>query len=127
MTATTVFDGAPEVGWVQEVSYPTRVRGNDSTCEGGWRGDEPRRAGAAVVGDGSRIDGRGYTARGGVLPLALPLPGWLARQPHPAGRLGHPRRDLGQVDAEGGVPLHRGQDAEGGVPLHRGQLEFGGF
>jgi hypothetical protein len=38
-----------------------------------------RADGGYVVGDGSRIGGRAYTARGGVLPLALPLPGWLAR------------------------------------------------
>jgi hypothetical protein len=38
-----------------------------------------RADGGYVVGDGSRIGGRGYTARGGVLPLALPLPGWIAR------------------------------------------------
>jgi hypothetical protein len=38
-----------------------------------------RADGGYVVGDGSRIDGRCYAARGGVLPLALPLPGWLAR------------------------------------------------
>jgi Bifunctional DNA primase/polymerase, N-terminal len=38
-----------------------------------------RADGGYVVGDGSRIGGRAYTARGGVLPLALPLPTWLAR------------------------------------------------
>jgi hypothetical protein len=38
-----------------------------------------RADGGYVVGDGSRIGGRAYTARGGVLPLALPLPGWIAR------------------------------------------------
>ncbi|HEX3965841.1 MAG TPA: bifunctional DNA primase/polymerase [Trebonia sp.] len=38
-----------------------------------------RADGGYVVGDGSRIGGRAYTARGGVLPLALPLPGWVAR------------------------------------------------
>ena len=38
-----------------------------------------RADGGYVVGDGSRIGGRAYAARGGVLPLALPLPGWIAR------------------------------------------------
>jgi hypothetical protein len=38
-----------------------------------------RADGGYVVGDGSRIGGRAYTARGGVLPLALPLPDWIAR------------------------------------------------
>jgi hypothetical protein len=38
-----------------------------------------RADGGYVVGDGSRIGGRAYTARGGFLPLALPLPGWIAR------------------------------------------------
>ena len=38
-----------------------------------------RADGGYVVGDGSRIGGRGYAARGGVLPLALPLPAWIAR------------------------------------------------
>jgi Bifunctional DNA primase/polymerase, N-terminal len=38
-----------------------------------------RADGGYVVGDGSRVGGRAYTARGGVLPLALPLPGWIAR------------------------------------------------
>ena len=38
-----------------------------------------RADGGYVVGDGSRIGGRAYTARGGVLPLALPLPAWIAR------------------------------------------------
>jgi hypothetical protein len=38
-----------------------------------------RADGGYVVGDGSRIGGRRYAARGDFLPLALPLPGWLAR------------------------------------------------
>jgi hypothetical protein len=38
-----------------------------------------RADGGYVVGDGSRIGVRAYTARGGVLPLALPLPDWIAR------------------------------------------------
>jgi hypothetical protein len=38
-----------------------------------------RADGGYVVGDGSRIGGRAYAARGGVLPLALPLPDWIAR------------------------------------------------
>ena len=38
-----------------------------------------RADGGYVVGEGSRIGGRGYAARGGVLPLALPLPTWIAR------------------------------------------------
>jgi hypothetical protein len=38
-----------------------------------------RADGGDVVGDGSVIDGRRYAARGDFLPLALPLPGWLAR------------------------------------------------
>src|ERR1700733_11177015 len=38
-----------------------------------------RADGGYVVGDGSLIDGRRYAARGDFLPLALPLPAWLAR------------------------------------------------
>jgi len=38
-----------------------------------------RADGGYVVGDGSVIDGRRYAARGDFLPLALPLPTWLAR------------------------------------------------
>jgi hypothetical protein len=38
-----------------------------------------RADGGYVVGAGSLIDGRWYTARGGFLPLALPFPGWIAR------------------------------------------------
>jgi hypothetical protein len=38
-----------------------------------------RADGGYVVGDGSVIDGRRYAARGDFLPLALPLPAWLAR------------------------------------------------
>lgn len=38
-----------------------------------------RADGGYVVGDGSRIGGRAYTARAGLLPLALPFPAWLAR------------------------------------------------
>jgi hypothetical protein len=38
-----------------------------------------RAHGGYVVGDGSLIDGRRYTARGDFLPLALPLPAWIAR------------------------------------------------
>ena len=38
-----------------------------------------RADGGYVVGDGSVIDGRRYAARGDFLPLALPLPSWLAR------------------------------------------------
>ena len=42
-----------------------------------------RADGGYVVGDGSRVGGRvggrAYSARGGVLPLALPLPDWIAR------------------------------------------------
>ena len=38
-----------------------------------------RADGGYVVGDGSRIGGRGYAARGDFLPLALPLPAWIAR------------------------------------------------
>ena len=38
-----------------------------------------RADGGYVVGDGSRIGARVYAARGGVLPLALPLPTWIAR------------------------------------------------
>ncbi len=38
-----------------------------------------RADGGYVVGDGSRVGGRAYTARGGVLPLALPLPAWITR------------------------------------------------
>ena len=32
-----------------------------------------------MVGDGSLINGRRYVARGDFLPLALPLPAWIAR------------------------------------------------
>jgi Bifunctional DNA primase/polymerase, N-terminal len=38
-----------------------------------------RAHGGYVVGDGSLIDRRRYAARGDFLPLALPLPGWIAR------------------------------------------------
>jgi hypothetical protein len=38
-----------------------------------------RADGGYVVGDGSRIGGRAYAARGDYLPLALPLPAWIAR------------------------------------------------
>ena len=38
-----------------------------------------RAHGGYVVGDGSLIDGRRYVARGDFLPLALPLPAWIAR------------------------------------------------
>ena len=38
-----------------------------------------RADGGYVLGDGSVIDGRRYAARGDFLPLALPLPAWLAR------------------------------------------------
>jgi len=38
-----------------------------------------RADGGYVVGDGSRIGGRRYAARGDFLPLALPLPDWIAR------------------------------------------------
>jgi hypothetical protein len=38
-----------------------------------------RADGGYVVGDGSLIDGRRYAARGDFLPLALPLPAWIAR------------------------------------------------
>ena len=38
-----------------------------------------RADGGYVIGDGSRIGGRAYAARSGVLPLALPLPTWIAR------------------------------------------------
>ena len=38
-----------------------------------------RADGGYVVGDGSLIDGRRYVARGDFLPLALPLPAWIAR------------------------------------------------
>jgi hypothetical protein len=38
-----------------------------------------RAHGGYVVGDGSLVDGRRYVARGDFLPLALPLPAWLAR------------------------------------------------
>jgi hypothetical protein len=38
-----------------------------------------RADGGYVVGDGSLIGGRRYVARGDFLPLALPLPAWLAR------------------------------------------------
>ena len=38
-----------------------------------------RADGGYVIGDGSQIDGRRYAARGDFLPLALPLPAWLAR------------------------------------------------
>jgi Bifunctional DNA primase/polymerase, N-terminal len=38
-----------------------------------------RAHGGYVVGDGSLIDGRRYAARGDFLPLALPLPPWIAR------------------------------------------------
>jgi hypothetical protein len=41
-----------------------------------------RADGGYVVGDGSRIGGRGYVARGDFLPLALPLPAWIARLLH---------------------------------------------
>ena len=37
-----------------------------------------RADGGYVVGDGSLIDGRRYSARGDFLPLPLPLPAWLA-------------------------------------------------
>ena len=37
-----------------------------------------RADGGYVIGDGSVIDGRRYAARGDFLPLALPLPAWLA-------------------------------------------------
>jgi hypothetical protein len=38
-----------------------------------------RAHGGYVVGDGSLVDGRPYAARGDFLPLALPLPAWIAR------------------------------------------------
>ena len=38
-----------------------------------------RAHGGYVVGDGSLINGRRYAARGDFLPLALPLPAWIAR------------------------------------------------
>jgi hypothetical protein len=38
-----------------------------------------RADGGYVVADGSLIDGRRYVARGDFLPLALPLPAWIAR------------------------------------------------
>jgi Bifunctional DNA primase/polymerase, N-terminal len=38
-----------------------------------------RADGGYVIGDGSRIGGRAYAARGDFLPLALPLPAWIAR------------------------------------------------
>ena len=38
-----------------------------------------RAHGGYVIGDGSLIDGRRYAARGDFLPLALPLPAWIAR------------------------------------------------
>ena len=38
-----------------------------------------RAHGGYVVGDGSLVDGRRYVARGDFLPLALPLPAWIAR------------------------------------------------
>src|SRR5215472_4160033 len=38
-----------------------------------------RADGGYVVGAGSRIGSRAYAARGDILPLTLPLPGWLAR------------------------------------------------
>jgi bifunctional DNA primase/polymerase-like protein len=37
-----------------------------------------RADGGYVIGDGSRIGGRAYAARGDFLPLALPLPAWIA-------------------------------------------------
>ena len=48
-----------------------------------------RADGGYVIGDGSRIGGRAYAARGDFLPLALPLPAWIARllddEPAPPG------------------------------------------
>lgn len=38
-----------------------------------------RADGGYVIGDGSRIGGRAYAARGDFLPLPLPLPAWIAR------------------------------------------------
>jgi Bifunctional DNA primase/polymerase, N-terminal len=38
-----------------------------------------RADGGYVVGDGSLVGGRRYAARGDFLPLALPLPAWIAR------------------------------------------------
>jgi hypothetical protein len=38
-----------------------------------------RADGGYVIGDGSRIGDRAYAARGDFLPLALPLPTWIAR------------------------------------------------
>jgi hypothetical protein len=38
-----------------------------------------RADGGYVIGDGSRIGDRAYAARGDFLPLALPLPAWIAR------------------------------------------------
>jgi Bifunctional DNA primase/polymerase, N-terminal len=38
-----------------------------------------RADGGYVVGEGSRVGRRGYVARGDFLPLALPLPAWIAR------------------------------------------------
>ena len=38
-----------------------------------------RADGGYVIGAGSRIGSRAYAARGDVLPLTLPFPGWLAR------------------------------------------------
>ena len=35
-----------------------------------------------MIGDGSRIGDRAYAARGDFLPLALPLPRWIARLLH---------------------------------------------
>ena len=70
-----------------------------------------RADGGYVVGDGSLIGGRRYAARGDFLPLALPLPAWLARlldrgarvaRDHPAAA--DPRRFAGPGLRPGRLP-----------------------
>ena len=57
-----------------------------------------RADGGYVVGDGSRIGGRGYVARGDFLPLALPLPAWIARLLHHEPALPEATRPLPALD-----------------------------
>jgi len=57
-----------------------------------------RADGGYVVGDGSRIGGRAYAARGDFLPLPLPLPAWIARLLNEEPALPEPPRPLPVLD-----------------------------
>jgi hypothetical protein len=68
-----------------------------------------RADGGYVIGPGSLIDGRWYAARDGVLPLALPFPGWIARLLADAPALADPTRvDPTRAESARALPLPDG-------------------